>query len=359
MVILQACAFAAPTPGNFIPSLLGLERELKNRGIQTIYAFPNRARDKAWCQELQQYTKVYFLPEARARICPETYKIFQTIYRENDVGIVHSHFELYDIPATVMAPRGVKVFWHLHDALKENYRNASFLHRVLSRLQYGVFSRRAVMLSVSREHADFAKELGFTAENIHYLPNGINTDRIRVEELDAKTASSEFLLFGWEVQRKGVDLLVEAVKQFSEPGLKVRVVGQESCERYLQESDAPESVVFSRPVSDINVLYGQAAAFLHVSRAEGLSYALLEALYAGLPVICSDIPENLFAQEFRNIIWIRNGNADDLTVALRTMLQLSSQVRPEDVTFNRSLILREYSLDTWVSRVLAYYLGEA
>lgn len=359
MVILQACAFAAPAPGNFIPSLLGLERELQSRGIQTIYAFPERARDKAWCQALQQYTKVYFLPEARARISPETYRIFQKIYRENDVGIVHSHFELYDIPATVTAPRGIKVFWHLHDALKENFRKASSLHRILCRLQYGVFSRRAVMLSVSREHADFAKDLGFTAEKIHYLPNGINTDRIRVEELDAKSNRPEFLLFGWEVHRKGVDLLVEAAKQLCEPGLKVRVVGQEVCEQYLRESDVPGSVVFSRPVSDINVLYGQAAAFLHISRAEGLSYALLEALYAGLPVICSDIPENLFAKEFRNIIWIRNGNAEDLTGALSTMLQLNRQVRPEDVSFNRSLILREYSQDTWVSRVLAYYLGEA
>lgn len=357
MVVLQACAYAAPTEGNFIPSLLGLERALQSRGIQTIYAFPERARDKDWCKKLRQYTKVYFLPEAQARIRPETYRLFRRIYQENNVGIVHSHFELYDVPATITAPKGTKVIWHLHDALKANYRKASVSHRILWHLQYGVFSRRAVLLSVSQEHARFVQELGFKPDRIHYLPNGINTERIRLEKLDAKRECREFLMFGWEVRRKGVDLLVEAAKQITDSELKVRVVGQEDCERYLREADAPQSVVFSRPVSNINILYGNCAAFVHISRAEGLSYALLEALYAGLPVICSDIPENLFAKEFRNVLWIRNGNAEDLVKALCSMMELCRQIRQEDVEFNRSLILGNYSLETWVSRVLTHYLG--
>ena len=118
MTVLQVCAFGAEHPGNFIASLEALEFALAEKGIRTIYAFIDRAKDKDWCKNICRRTKVYFLPEAKARILPRTYSIMYCIYKENNVDVVHTHFELYDIPATVMAPPKTKVFWHLHDALK-------------------------------------------------------------------------------------------------------------------------------------------------------------------------------------------------------------------------------------------------
>ena len=94
MTVLQVCAFAAPNAGNFIASLTNLEERLAEKGIQTIYAFADGARDKTWCQEIQKRTKVYFLPTAHARILPKTYQLFKRIYQENDIAIMHSHFEL-------------------------------------------------------------------------------------------------------------------------------------------------------------------------------------------------------------------------------------------------------------------------
>lgn len=355
MVVLQVCAFAAPTQGNFIPALLGLEEALLEKGIVTIYAFPERAKDKGWCKEIQKRTKVYFLPEAHARICTDTYKRFSAIYKENSVGIVHSHFELYDIPATMMAPKNVKVFWHLHDALKANYAKSSLSRKFLTRVQYGWFSKRAMLLSVSKEHAEFAAELGFAAENIEYLPNGINTARITTELIDQSEVRDHLLLFGWEVYRKGVDLLVEAVKNVHN-NIQIKVVGQGDCEAYLKKENTSPIIVFSKPVSDVNELYKKTSVFLHISRAEGLSYALLEAIYAGLPVICSDIPENEFAGEFRNVFWIRNGNVLDLTNALNSVHEIEKKLTSEDVSFNRCVIDEKYSLNTWINRLLKHYI---
>ena len=143
--ILQVCAFGAPNPGNFIASLVALQREMSRCGYETIYAFPEKARDKVWCRQLAQSQRVYFLPEAKARILPKTYQILRRIYKENHVQIVHSHFELYDIPATVTAPRGTKVFWHLHDPLniKKDLRG------ILWRIQYGMIGKRAQLLSAT------------------------------------------------------------------------------------------------------------------------------------------------------------------------------------------------------------------
>ena len=83
--ILQVCAFGAPNPGNFIASLLNLQAKMEKHGYKTVYAFPEKAREKEWCQLIAENNRVYFLPEAKARILPKTYQIFKQIYKENTV----------------------------------------------------------------------------------------------------------------------------------------------------------------------------------------------------------------------------------------------------------------------------------
>ena len=352
MTVLQVCAFAAPTAGNFIPALLKLENRLKENNVNTIYAFPERAKDKDWCIKIQQYAKVYFLPEANARIKYETYKIFKRIYKENKIDIVHSHFELYDIPSTMMAPKGVKIFWHLHDAIKELYEKADRKHRILYKLQYGFCGKKARMLTVSQKHADFVIDLGFSAKSVHYIPNGIDLDRI--EKNGFATSQKDFLMFGWEVYRKGVDILVEAAKEIEVP-FKVMLVGHDVCKEYLNEVSAPDSIVYTEPVKNINELYSKSYAFLHISRAEGLSYALLEAIYYGLPIICSDIPENMFAKEFKNVFWMKTGDYHSLKSVILELLNNRNVVKAQDVEYNRSIIEKMYSMDVWVDNILSYY----
>lgn len=350
--ILQVCAFGAPSPGNFIASLSALQKKMSEYGYETIYAFPEKARDKEWCKRLVESNKVYFLPEAKARILPKTYCILRQIYKENQVQIVHSHFELYDIPTTIMAPKSVKVFWHLHDALRENYIKGSVSRKILTKIQYSLFGKRAILLSVSKEHAYFVESLGFNRNRIFYFPNGINTSRIVL--ITEKSYSSDFLMFGWDVKRKGVDLALEAMKHLDSHQIRILVVGEEKCKKYLQLNKVP-GIVYKEPVKDVNELYSKVKAFLHISRAEGLSYALLEAIYAGLPVICSDIPENQFARKFRNVIFVKSG---DCTEIVNAMLAIDAQTTYsiEDAAYNRNIIDKQYSLETWCTNLAKFYL---
>ena len=353
MTVLQVCAFAAPNGGNFIASLTHLENRLKEQGIDTIYAFADGAEGKPWCQEIQKRTKVYFLPTAKARILPKTYRIFRQIYRENNISIMHSHFELYDMPATVMAPKGIKIFWHLHDALKRNYQNGRTSRKILTRIQYKFSGKRPRLLSVSEEHAEFAKELGFPAKQITYFPNGINTERIQFTPLH-KT-NNQFLMFGWEVMRKGVDLVVQAAEKPLTENVKIVIVGQEECKQYLSEHCSSDKVVFLPPVNNINELYRDTKAFLHVSRAEGLSYALLEVIYAGIPVICSDIPENRFAKVFRNVFFVGNEDINAIAAQISYLAQWDGIVAEEDICFNQIIIEQNYSVEAWSGKLMNLY----
>ncbi len=354
MTVLQVCAFAAPSGGNFIASLTHLEYKLAEQGIETIYAFANGANGQPWCQEIQKRTKVYFLPTARARILPATYKIFSQIYQENKIDILHSHFELYDIPATIMAPKNIKIFWHLHDALKRNYQYSSASRKILTRIQYKFIGKYSRLLSVSEEHAEFAQKLGFPSQQITFFPNGININRIQTTPLQKKY--NYFLMFGWEVLRKGVDLVVQAAEKTQVENFKIVIVGQEECEHYLSAHCSTKNIIFQAPVDNINDLYHDTKAFIHVSRAEGLSYALLEVIYAGIPVICSNIPENRFAKEFRNVFFIDIEKIDDLVKQLERLMQWDGSMTTDDVCFNQKLIRERYSLEAWCKKLMNLYL---
>lgn len=111
MTILQVCAYAAPYEGNFIKSLKALGNVYKEKGDKMVYAFPESARNILWCKELEKHTDVYYLPLAKARIKIKTYTMLKDIYcKYKDLKIVHSHFELYDAPVSLTAPKNVKVF---------------------------------------------------------------------------------------------------------------------------------------------------------------------------------------------------------------------------------------------------------
>ena len=109
-------------------------------------------------------------------------------------------------------------------------------------------------------------------------------------------------------------------------------------------------------MKDVNELYSCVRAFLHISRAEGLSYALLEAIYAGLPVICSDISENQFASEFNGIYFVKN---EDITEIAHAIKNINSQIflSKENIDYNRAQIEKKYSLNAWCSKVLDFYMN--
>ena len=119
--LLQVCAYAAPYPGNFMNTLQMLALASQERGYETVFAFCETAKELKWCQELSKQYKIYYLPVSKARIKLKTYTVMRRIYKENNIVIAHSHFELYDMAVNLMAPKGTKVFWHLHDSLELSY----------------------------------------------------------------------------------------------------------------------------------------------------------------------------------------------------------------------------------------------
>ena len=239
MKILQVCAYAAPYEGNFIATLKHLAARLKEAGHESIYAFPENARSLPWCIELAQNTSVYFLPLAKARIRPTTYYAIKKIFAENpDISVAHSHFELYDVPVLFTAPKTVKVFWHLHDAMQFHSKLKA---KCIDWLQYGHLHGRAKLISISEANCEYVIEKGFPKDNSVVVPNGINLQKRPVCTVPWVERQYDFMLFGWEFLRKAADVAIKAISNLP---YTLAIVGTERTETLILQyfGKIPENV---------------------------------------------------------------------------------------------------------------------
>ncbi|MGN0486469.1 MAG: glycosyltransferase family 4 protein [Acutalibacteraceae bacterium] len=348
MSVLQVSAYCGPNGGNYISSMMMLEHTLKDKGIETIYAFCETVRNYSWCKEIEKNAKVYYLPVAKARIKTETYRILRKIFQENEIEIVHTHFELYDIPVSLTSPKGTKMFWHLHDPIGDT-KTLHWSRKLLMKIQYSILSKHVTLISCSEKHGDYAVMLGFPKEHFKYIPNGLNVDRIHNTAGTKKDL--EFLMFCWDFIRKGGDLALNAADRLYKDGFEFSV-------RFIPNS-IPESrpyLVQQAPVSDVNSLFEHTGAFLHLSRSEGLSYALLEAISAGLPVICSDIPENLPVRDCPTVRFVTNENVDEIYHEMKSLIESDFAINKDEAEQSRQLIADKYSLKTWCTKIVELYL---
>jgi glycosyltransferase involved in cell wall biosynthesis len=295
-----------------------------------------------------------------------------------------SAFSLFIVSALHALTKGRYDFVHVHNVdagficplLRLRYPVISTSHgQPYLRKKWGAFAKLTLkfseklllkfsnyVTSVSLPLAEsYKRDFGIQAQ---YLPNGVDSN----PEVDLKAALSvleeyhmgrgEFILFvaGRIDETKGLHLLLDAL-DITDLEVPTLIIGDFShdplySKRVLDRIRSRPNTSAITHLLDKATLLGvlsQSRMFVFPSFVEAMSMILLEAASVAVPIICSDIPENVSVLPNDRAMFFHSGSSDSLADTLSQALMnpklpdlgLSAQEYVKE-TFSWSRIADEY-----------------
>lgn len=271
--------------------------------------------------------------------------VFHAIYVER-ADVVHFHAigpSLLSFIPRLLSPRTMVVStFHSLDMEHGKWGAFAKFMLTLGARFASIFPHKTI--AVSMKIKDYCKE-NFGRDAV-YIPYAVGIGNVyNTSQEDARIVLKQFNLQPKKyaiavtrlVRHKGVHNVIEAFQraknQYREElkDFRLVIVGDSAFTdtyttvlRNLIINDDSVMMVGQQGGETLSVLYENACLYVSGSESEGLSLASLEAMGYGLPVLVSDIPENLelFLPERRDIsgFVFQNKNVKDLTEKLSTVL---------------------------------------
>jgi glycosyltransferase involved in cell wall biosynthesis len=190
--------------------------------------------------------------------------------------------------------------------------------------------------SVSKPLAEYYEER--YGRPVLYIPNGIEEQpHVPPERASAVLEKYDlepgYVMFaaGRVIPSKGAHTLIEAFRELDDPDARLIIVGDTkqipAYERKLLDlaDDRVSFIPFISDREELRSLLQASKLFVFPSTIEAMSMMLLQVASFGIPVIYSDIPENLASMPESGIVF-RAGDVDDLKRKLSFALD-----NPEEV----------------------------
>jgi glycosyltransferase involved in cell wall biosynthesis len=213
-----------------------------------------------------------------------------------DPDIVISHSALPNLYARLAARPGTPIIVVLHSAQDD------FVDPELRLAEFALSSRTSALVAVSPELLQrYLNRFPRMTPFARVIPNGIANDITMREGKSSR--SVRMIAVSRFAPMKRLDLLLTALPQvlrsLRSHSISLDIIGTGSMQyvRELEELVRRDRLLATHvrllgQRADVHGLLGEYDLFLHASRAEGHSLALLEASAAGLPVVISDAVAN-------------------------------------------------------------------
>jgi len=181
----------------------------------------------------------------------------------------------------------------------------------------------AISIKIRKMYPQFANKIVF-------IPNGVDNDLLSYPIKYAHSSNNSpvsILTIGSLIPRKGVDTIIQAIKQVKSNVVKLTIVGSGSEEDNLKklvnrlQLNSVVSFKGSIPAAQIGQYLSSADIFILASYSEGRPNVILEAFAAGIPVIASDIDGNreLVADGINGLLF-KAGSVQALSAQIRKLL---------------------------------------
>jgi glycosyltransferase involved in cell wall biosynthesis len=217
--------------------------------------------------------------------------------------ILHTHFSAFDLLAAALARqrRETYVFWHVHSPFQN--RPIAVLRNLV---RFALLGREvSATLCVAPDVAHQARRR--LARRVMFFPNAIDVSRFELvapavrhsarAALGLPDEAAVILHFGWDWERKGGPEFLLATRELLAGGASIvplTVGGSETARQRAEELGIAHAVRVLDPTEDVRGLYAAADVFVTPARAEGMPFALTEALCCGLGAVASPLAGHRF-----------------------------------------------------------------
>mgnify|MGYP001588684999 CR=1 FL=1 len=272
----------------------------------------SQERVDEFCEELEHSgIKIFQLPVPRSisaiKGIIKSYKLMKKLCQENHYQIVHCHSPIGGVIARLACKserkNGTKVIYTAHGF--HFFKGASIKNWMLFYPIEKLCAKYTdCLITINKE--DFIRAKKFKAKKVEYVPGiGIHTEDIKNLKVDRKTKRAEFgfqdndfvlISVGQLSKRKNQEVIIKALAGISDKHVKLLICGLGEFEEYLKnltkKLHLEGRVIIAGYRSDVKKLLYAADCLAFPSYQEGLPVALMEAMSAGLPAVCSKIRGN-------------------------------------------------------------------
>ncbi|WP_291322919.1 glycosyltransferase [Desulfonatronospira sp.] len=267
--------------------------------------------------------------------------------RENEIDIVVStHRKFYMMGALAARLAGSSYFlrcgivWEIPDSGIYRYFFQNYVHGIIVN---------------ARPIREKLLQSGFIdPEKIHLIYNGLDTEKLENSCLEVREKPYPFTVVssGQLISRKGFDFLIKAFASFiiDHPGVNAGLVimGEGKLERQLKQLTAElgiqDQVFFTGFLDDPYPLLCTADLFVSASDNEGISNALLEAMYLKIPVITTPAGgAGDIIDHGNNGFLVDHGHKKKLVDLLRLACLEQKNILPEIALAGQQAVLDRFS----------------
>ena len=227
-----------------------------------------------------------------------------------------------------------------------------------------------VLITINKEDFKFAKKK-LPAKRVCYVPGvGIDLERIRAEQCNRSEVRKSIdvpegciLLFsvGELNANKNHEVVVKALAKLNNPNVHYAIAGIGNKKEYLEQLAAKLGIGKQLHLlgfrTDVLNLYKASDMFVFPSFREGLSVSLMEAMAAGIPVVCSKIRGNVDLVNESGGFLFNPSSVENIRDAIQKIVNMNAEKKQELGKYNLKTI-RAFDLQNVEKKISEIYLEE-
>lgn len=308
-------------------------------------------------------------------------KDLTSFLKEHEINIVHIN-ELKPVVNGLIAAHFAKTpvrISHSHTPISE-WQVPSWKKRIntfVYRLIVNAFSDAEIALAETKKKVKVSE--GIRADKIVVIPNGLDLENFSPSQIVKLEYEEEMrkkyginkncFVFGTTSRlskEKGYDVLIEGFAKFlasdlyHDKNFLLFISSTGPLEKELKElalkRGIADKVIFAGGFDEKDKvrLYAMFDFYVFPSRAEGFGYVLIEALYTGIPVVCSDLPV-LKEVAGDTATYFRSGDALDLAEKLIERYEKMISEDSKESMRGRERVIDLYSMDVFADNYTKLY----